>query len=99
MDQKPLIDRLKNYNRIPEDNVFFDNIRDYKILTDVDNRKLIIEADLSKIVDKVIIIEIEKRLKTDYSLNSAQIITRYPSELFSSVQKKCCEQNIRNRPC
>ncbi len=83
MSQKTLIERLKNYNRIPDDKVFFDNVREYKLLTDVDNRKLIIEAELTDIVDKVVIIEIENKIKEDYSLNSVQIITRYPKELFS----------------
>ena len=83
MEQKLLIQRLKNYSRIPDDKNFFDNVKDYELLTDVDNRRLIIEAELTDVVDKVLIIQIEQKLKEDYNLNSVQIITHYPQDLFT----------------
>ncbi len=83
MEEKKLLDRLPRYERIPGDAVFFDNIKEYELFADTEERILRIDAHLEKTVPKTLIVQIEEKLKTSYKIVSAHILTHYPAELFS----------------
>ena len=99
MDKKPLRERLLRYKGVPGDSSFFNNVTDYDILTDKENRGLLIEAQLSATVGKELIGAIELKLKEDYELNGVQIKTRYPAKLFNAdyVQNLMAECGRRGK--
>ncbi|MBO4973088.1 MAG: PolC-type DNA polymerase III [Clostridia bacterium] len=94
-----LNEKLQRYKPRALDAEFFDNVTSYNVLADKELRILRIEARLKRLISKALIGEIEQGIKEAYQLNSAQIMTVYPPELFgeSYIPELICECERRGK--